>query len=135
MASKHFAFTSNKLEYLSDKLNKKYRKIKNSGFTLWTRCMDGDLSAWEEMEEYNKHDVLALEELYVKLRTWEPTVNYSVYKNEAPECVCGSKKFLSKGYAYTSVGKYKRLKCSKCGKNYQDRTNLLTKEHKKHLLK
>lgn len=136
MASKHFAFTSNKLEYLSDKLNKKYRKIKNSGFTLWTRCLDGDLSAWKEMEEYNKHDVLALEELYIKLRTWEPTVNYSAYKEDGiRRCVCGNNKFSNKGYAYTSVGKYKRYKCTKCGKNYQSRTNLLTKEHKSRLLK
>jgi hypothetical protein len=136
MASKHFAFTSNKLEYLTDKLNTKYKKIKNSGFTLWTRCLNGDLDAWKEMEKYNKYDVLALEELYLKLRTWEPTVNYSSFSDEESfKCVCGSEKFRSKGYAYTCSGKFKRHVCTSCGKNYQSKQNELTLEKKKSILK
>ena len=38
LAKKHFNFTSNKLEYLSDKLNVKYKKQtkrKFSGFEMW----------------------------------------------------------------------------------------------------
>jgi hypothetical protein len=136
MASKHFAFTSNKLEYLTDKLNTKYKKIKNSGFTLWTRCLNGDLDAWKEMEKYNKYDVLALEELYLKLRAWEPTVNYSAFHDsEDFKCVCGCSKLRSKGYAYTSSGKFKRHVCTACGKNYQSKQNELTLEKKKSILK
>jgi uncharacterized protein YprB with RNaseH-like and TPR domain len=136
IASKHFAFTSNKLEYLSDKLNKKYKKIKNSGFTLWTRCLAGDQDAWKEMEKYNKYDVLALEELYTTLRAWEPKVNYSVYSDDTDQvCVCGSDSLKKKGYAYTAIAKYQRYVCNDCGKNYQGRSNLLTTEKNKSLLK
>lgn len=136
IASRYFAFTSNKLEYLSDKLNKKYKKIKNSGFTLWTRCLAGDLSAWKEMEEYNKYDVLALEELYMTLRAWDPKINYSVYTDEIdPVCVCGSESIKKKGFSYTSVAKYQRYICTDCGKSYQGRANLLTPEKNKALLK
>jgi DNA polymerase III epsilon subunit-like protein len=134
IASKHFAFTSNKLEYLSDKLNKKYKKIKNSGFTLWTRCMAGDVEAWDEMEKYNKYDVMATEELYMTLRTWEPTVDYNIYSEDLNVvCVCGSGDFRSKGYAYTSAGKYKRFACTDCGKNYQSKQNLLSKNKRNSL--
>jgi hypothetical protein len=136
MASKHFAFTSNKLEYLTDKLNTKYKKIKNSGFTLWTRCLNGDLKAWKEMERYNKHDVLALEELYLKLMAWEPEVNYSMYTDEEVfKCACGNDRLRSKGYSYTSVGKYKRFICINCGKNYQSKQNELTLGKRKSMLK
>jgi len=136
IASKHFAFTSNKLEYLTDKLNTKYKKIKNSGFTLWTRCLAGDLNAWKEMEKYNKYDVLALEELYLKLMAWEPKVNYSVFMDEtAFKCACGCVGLRSKGYAYNSSGKYKRYICKKCGKNYQSKQNELTLEKRKSILK
>jgi uncharacterized protein YprB with RNaseH-like and TPR domain len=136
IASKYFAFTSNKLEYLSDKLNKKYKKIKNSGFTLWTRCLAGDISAWNEMEEYNKYDVLALEELYLTLRAWDPKINYSVYSDDIePVCVCGSEGIKKKGFSYSGVAKYQRYICTDCGKNYQGKSNLLTPEKNKALLK
>lgn len=136
IASKHFAFTSNKLEYLTDKLNTKYKKIKNSGFTLWTRCLSGDPKAWKEMEKYNKYDVLALEELYLKLMAWEPKVNYAVFNDDVSfQCACGSKKLQSKGYAYTASGKYKRYICLKCGKNYQSKQNELTPDKRKSILK
>jgi len=88
------------------------------------------------MEKYNKYDVLALEELYLKLRTWEPTVNYSSFSDEESfKCVCGSEKFRSKGYAYTCSGKFKRYVCTSCGKNYQSKQNELTLEKKKSILK
>jgi len=136
IASKHFAFTSNKLEYLTDKLNTKYKKIKNSGFSLWTRCLAGELSAWKEMEKYNKYDVLALEELYLKLMAWEPKVNYSVFSEDMEfKCACGSSKLKGKGYSYTASGKFKRFICTSCGKNYQSKQNELTLEKRKTILK
>lgn len=136
IASKHFAFTSNKLEYLTDKLNTKYKKIKNSGFTLWTRCLAGDLKAWKEMEKYNRYDVLALEELYLKLMAWEPKVNYAVFSEDLDfKCACGGNTLKPKGYAYTASGKFKRFICSGCGKNYQSKQNELTLEKRKSILK
>src|SRR5271154_973437 len=61
IAKKHFAFTSNKLEYMSDKLCTKYKKLKHKefpGFEMWLECLAGNKKAWKEMELYNKHDVL-----------------------------------------------------------------------------
>lgn len=137
LAKKHFAFTSNKLEYMTDKLCKKYKKLKHStfgGFELWKACLAGNLKAWKEMEKYNKYDVLALEELYTKLIPWDNSINFNAYSSDsAPACTCGSKDFTKRGFFYTNTGKYQRFKCNKCGSETRDRENLLTKDKRKSL--
>lgn len=119
IAKRNFAFTSNRLEYLTDKLNKKYKKLKHekfSGFELWRECMAGNKAAWAEMRKYNMYDVLALEELYEVLRPWDNSVNFALYtEDNEPLCGCGSSEFIRKGWAYTTAGKYQRYKCSECG--------------------
>lgn len=65
-----FGFTSHKLAYMTDKLNKKYVKQDHNefqGFKLWDECISGNLKAWKSMEKYNKYDVLSLEELFLQL--------------------------------------------------------------------
>lgn len=137
IAKKHFAFTSNKLEYMSDKLCVKYKKLKTKkfiGFELWKACMAGNKEAWKEMEKYNKHDVLSLEELYRKLQAWDSTVNFSVYNDdEEVTCNCGGTSFLKRGFVYTNNGKYQRLRCNSCGKETRSKVNELTPEKRKSL--
>jgi RNase_H superfamily len=132
MAKKHFAFTSNKLEYMTDKLCVKYKKLQHGkfpGFSMWKACLAGNKDAWKEMEKYNKYDVLSLEELYNKLAAWDSTVNFAAYQDDlAHTCSCGHKEFRNKGYAYTSSGKFHRYQCFKCGKESRGKENLLTKE-------
>jgi uncharacterized protein YprB with RNaseH-like and TPR domain len=73
-------FTSNKLEYLTEKLCTKYKKLKHEkfpGFALWAECLKGNVAAWNEMRRYNKHDVLATEELYMKIRAWAPQKHHA----------------------------------------------------------
>lgn len=136
IAQKHFAFTSHKLEYMTDKLCKKYKKLKHKkfpGHEMWTECLKGNPDAWKEMEQYNKHDVLALEELYNILAPWQGIngVNYNVYHDgEHNECKCGSKSFIKNGFYYTNVGKFQKHKCKQCGAESRDRKNLFSKEKK-----
>jgi hypothetical protein len=135
IAKKRFGFTSNKLEYMTDKLCKKYKKLKHGkypGFELWIAVLSGDLNAWKEMEKYNKYDVLSLEELFNKLIPWENNINFGIYSdNEVYRCTCGSEKFKKRGFYYTNTGKFQRYKCFKCGAENRDRTNLFTKEKSK----
>jgi hypothetical protein len=137
IARKAFGFTSNKLEYLTDKLCTKYKKSKHkefSGFDLWKECLSGNINAWKEMEKYNKMDVLSLEELYYKLVPWVPSINYNLYDDsEESICKCGSKDFVRNGFAYTAKGKYQRYKCSKCSHETRDSKNLFTKDKKQSL--
>ena len=130
IARKHFAFSSNKLEYLSENLCKVYKKLKHSkfgGFDLWKACLADDPQAWEEMKKYNINDVLSTEELFNVLKVWDNTINYSVYYGEHI-CKCGSKEFKKNGFAYTNSGKYQRYCCKKCNSEHRDKQNLLKKE-------
>lgn len=136
LAKKNFAFTSNKLEYMTEKLCKKYKKQshkKYPGFALWKACLAGDKEAWKEMEKYNKYDVLSLEELYNVLSAWD-TTNFDIYYDDTDHrCTCGHTKFRNKGFKYLSSGKYRRYKCLKCGKETRGKENLLSPEKRKSL--
>jgi hypothetical protein len=133
IAKRRFGFTSNKLEYMTDKLCTKYKKSKHkkfSGFELWKECLAGNMEAWEEMKEYNTFDVLSLEELYLILRPWADNhLNLSVYdEGVAVICSrCGGTSLHKRGFAYTSVGKYQKWRCL-CGAETRDKINLLSKE-------
>lgn len=139
IAKRHFAFTSNKLAYMTDKLCTKYKKLthaKFSGFDLWKECMAGNPEAWVEMEEYNKMDVLSLEELYEKLIPWDSSLNFSAYnENSTHTCSCGGTHFKDNGFYYTNAAKYQKYKCNRCGSEYRDSKNLLSKDKRKSMLK
>lgn len=139
IASRHFGFTSNKLEYLTAKLCKKHKKLKTKrfqGFELWKACIAGNEKAWQEMERYNKLDVLSLEELYEKLIPWDSSINFALYNDESSlQCSCGSTNFVKKGFCYTSAGKYQRYRCRKCGSQMRSTRNEFSKEKRASLLR
>ena len=117
IAKKVAKFTSNKLEYLTDKLCTRYKKLKHSkypGMDLWNACLKGDKQAWAEMERYNKHDVLATEELYNKLKAWAPETMPQPYLLECT--VCGKGPVYRRGVSVTNKGRYMRYQCQACGK-------------------
>jgi DNA polymerase elongation subunit (family B) len=137
IAKRVFGFTSNKLEYMAEKLKLKHRKLKHekfSGHDLWMGCLERNKKAWKEMQVYNKNDVFCVEDLYEKIKAWDSSINFSVYNDEEEQvCVCGSNSFNKKGYAYTSTSKFQRYICKKCGHQTRGRTNLLTKEKRESL--
>lgn len=132
IASKHFKFTSNKLAYMTEELNTVYKKLEHAkfpGFDLWKECMKGNIDAFKEMEIYNKHDVLALEELYHKLIPWDNSINFNLYNDDPVNvCKCGSNKSIKNGFFYTNAGKYQKHKCKKCGHETRSKQNLFSKE-------
>ncbi len=134
LAKNTFAFTSNKLEYMTDKLCVKYKKIKHEefgGFDLWKECLAGNIKAWKVMEKYNKYDVLSLEELYTKLRAWGQPVNFNIYSGSTEAvCNCGSSQLEKRGFNHTASGKFQRYQCKGCGAWFSDKgakNNLLSK--------
>lgn len=120
MAKKHFAFSSNRLAWLSEHLSTitKLKHKKFPGFELWAECLKDNKAAWREMEVYNKVDVLATEQVYLKLRGWtEGHPNVAAYSEmEDLACPkCGSKKVQKRGEAFTQSGRYHRFQCQDCG--------------------
>lgn len=123
LAYKNFGATSNKLEFLTDKLNKKYKKLKHEkfpGFMLWREIvLNRSREAWDEMKKYNIHDVLSLEELYEAFKPWDVDTNYFIYQDEI-KCRCGSEDYKKNGWHYAQTRKYQRYKCLECGYEWRD---------------
>jgi hypothetical protein len=137
LAKRSFAFTSNKLEYMTDKLCTKHKKGKHKqfhGHQLWVECIKGNKKAWKEMEEYNKLDVLSTEELFYKLEPWGREINYQVYDEEATEtCMCGDPDFIKNGFYYTNTSKYQKYRCRTCGAESRGKENLVPQDVRKRL--
>jgi DNA polymerase III epsilon subunit-like protein len=125
MARRSFGFTSNKLEYMSEKLCTKHKKGKHkefSGFELWKECLKGNKKAWKELEEYNKLDVLSTEELYLKLRPWGGDINFSQANGEQEyKCNCGSTEFRKAGVRRTKTTTHQKYSCKICGSTHEEK--------------
>lgn len=114
---KRFRFASNKLQHISEILESEGKH--KVDFELWTRCMDGESSAWAEMRRYNKRDVELLERIYERLLPWIPGhPNVALYNDSAlDQCpACASTNLKREGHAYTQVGKFQRYRCADCGR-------------------
>ena len=127
-------FTSNKLEYLTDKLCKKYKKSKHTkfpGHKLWDECLKGNPEAWAEMEEYNKFDVLSNQELYEIFMPWDDKLpNFDLYVDGLLDMSV----WVEDGFHYTNLGKYQRYRHKETGQQRRGRVNLLPKEKRAQLL-
>ena len=116
IARKHFAFTSNRLDDLCRTLGIG-EKIETGGFSTWLGCLRGDAASWTRMKKYNRHDVVLLEELYLRLRPWasgHPNVATIADRPEAcPRC--GSEDgMIIRGYAHNSVTRRTKWQCVTC---------------------
>jgi len=134
IAAKQFGFSSNKLDGLAIQFGFKVKL--DTDFELWAECMKGNEEALKYMEEYNKHDVELLEEVYLKLRPWikaHPNVGLYI-EADYPVCSnCGSNHLHKEGYYYTSTGRYETYRCE-CGAISRVRTTSYPKDKRKKLL-
>ena len=96
--------------------------------------MKGNLEAFEEMELYNKMDVIVLEEVYEKLIKYDQSISFQMFYQNLV-CTCGSHEFRKNGVMYTRSGAYSRYTCAKCGKHSKAKENLIDKEIRKELHK
>jgi len=126
-ARKYFKFTSNTLGYLAQFLG-----LEDKGQSPdWNKILDGDSEELSKMREYNKLDVLVLEQVYLKLRPWmknHPNLQiYSRIKDIVGGIVqvckvCGSPNIIKWGIWKSRTGKQtkQRYKCKCCHHNFVD---------------
>lgn len=89
-------------------------KIKNSGWSLWKACLDGDADAWKKMRRYNEQDVVLLEKLYEKILPW---IDNHPNRNKGMKCPsCGSSDLQRRGTHRALVQEYQRFQCKSCGR-------------------
>lgn len=121
--AKQFYLPSYKLQYVSTWLGFD-GKTAHSGFNLWVDCLKGDPEAWAKMEEYNRQDVVLLEQVFDKLRPWIKSLpSVALYMDDPEETsgcpACGSQNLIKKGFRVTKLSKYQAYLCKDCTKYSQ----------------
>lgn len=142
VAKRQFKFESNSLEYLTEVLPIKHKKLlhkKFPGFELWLACIKGDEEAWKEMKKYNINDTLAVRDVYEIFRPWiKNHPNIGVYLDDnRPVCTkCGSHHINFRGYGpgNSNVSIYRKYVCVDCGGWSRTRFTERTKDLNKVLL-
>lgn len=113
-ARKEFAFSSNKQDFITKFL--KLEEKLDTEFNLWIECMDGNVNSLKRMQDYNRTDVVGLEELYLKLRPYMKShPNFAVMLDDDCCTVCGSDSLKqTKKYYYTGSSRFKLYTCNSC---------------------
>ena len=109
-----FGFVSNKLEFIGTFLEIG-RKIKNEGFGLWVKVMNGDAAAQKRMKRYCIGDSVLTEKVYTKLKGHIP--NHPHLGEVVSEACgsCGSHRVQKRGVRRTKSFTIQRLQCQDCG--------------------
>lgn len=133
IAKTEFAFTSNKLLYLTRLLCKKTQKSdhgKFAGHMLWKEFLKGNPEAIETMRNYNIIDVVSLQELYFIMAPWSSKLpNFDIYEDNIV-----NSDWEEYGFTYTNLAKYQQYRHKVTGQFRRGRTNLLSKEERSKLL-
>lgn len=125
LAKKHFLLNSNKLDHLGHILG--VGRKKSTDWSLWVKCVEGDVEAMKYMAEYNKQDVDLLESVFEKLKPYVVTaLNVASHEEQCPRC--GGTHVTKRGHAMTSTGKKTRYQCMDCGGWFQGKL-LQSKTH------
>jgi len=139
VAKRNFGFSSNKLDFIARFLGLS-QKSDDGGFVTWKNIVKfGDEDALELMEDYNKQDVLVLEEVYVKLRPWIKShpnlaLHYDLIEERCPSCGSTNLVWEEGKYYVTPLNKYSAVRCADCGAVGRARTSSLTQTERAELI-
>jgi hypothetical protein len=136
-AKKKFDISSNKMDYVSEFIDGD-RKL-HTNFSLWARCLDGEEDALDEMEIYNRQDVIVLETIYLNFLPWmenHPNMNvfYTDNVSRCPQCASTKLDFSGKVYP-TLTNLYPAYRCLDCGYRGRERKGILSKEKSKSVVR
>ena len=118
VARKEFAFVSYKQDFLTKHFELE-NKLKTE-FQLWVDCMQGNQSRLDEMAKYNRHDVMGLEQVYLKLRPYiknHPNLGVLVDMDVCPTCGCEYLDETDSVY-FTTANKFPVYRCQGCKTPY-----------------
>lgn len=115
IAKKKFKFNCNRLDYIGKFLG--LGRKKHVDFSVWMDALNGKTESITKMVDYNKQDVVLLEDIYKRLSPYVPAqVNHRLFTDSpADKCIrCGSDKIEKRGWSYTATKRYQRYKCNGC---------------------
>ena len=114
VARREFFAPSYKQDFLT-----KYFKLENklsTEFQLWIDCEAGNAKRLEEMVEYNRHDVMGLEQVYLKLRPYmrnHPNLGVLMDEDVCPTCGENNLTEINAEY-FTSANRFPIYRCNNC---------------------
>lgn len=134
---KRFKFPSNSLNAVCGYMGIG-EKLPHDGFELWKGVMHGDVECMNTMEKYNIHDVVLLEELYLRTRAWENTHPSVAARTDASHAMCnacgsGALSPATDKKWTTAVSSFTLHQCQECGHWQRDRVNTIPKEKRDNL--
>ena len=136
-AKKVFDFASNKMDWLAQSLDLD-KKI-HTDFSLWSRCMNGNEDALEEINVYCQKDTLILENLYLEMLPWlQSHPNLALYyADEVERCPhCASENIKKNTGTYKTItNSYAEFTCGDCGYRGHEKKSLISKEKSKTILR
>jgi uncharacterized protein YprB with RNaseH-like and TPR domain len=115
-------FSSNRLKHLAKILHMRHQKLENNWPFAWFEVMKGNMTALDEMAEYCRGDVLALEELYTHLQRFD-NASPRLVEDRSKCATCGGE-VQYRGVAFVGQNKYRRFQCTKCGKWDRERRKM-----------
>lgn len=122
IAKGNFAFTSNKLDYITKLLDGEGKN--KTDFSLWERCMNYDDDALDTMQEYCDQDVRELENVYKEIRSWDSShPSFGMYNDlEEAQCnVCGCTDLEEVSVYTTGTSRFPVYQCQDCGHQQRGR--------------
>lgn len=124
LARNHFYFNSNRLDYISKYLG--FKGKNKMSLRDWVDIVEYlDHRKLDKMVAYCKRDVLELEKIFNKLKPHVKLPALFAHLDSDNKCTdCGSKKLHYRGYLVTKSFKYRRFRCTKCGKWGKERTRV-----------
>ncbi len=137
IAKRQFGFSSNKLDALASFFG--FANKLETNFKLWKDCLEGDNNALIKMELYNRHDVVILENVYLKLRPYiHNHPNIALFEDKVGVCpYCGSNEIneIDSKYHFNSTTVNALFRCSSCGAVSRKAKNEYPKEFKNNLIR
>lgn len=118
----NFSFNSNRLDYIAKFLGVG-AKLEHEGFEMWTKCLQGDKKALEDMIKYCEMDIIVLEDVFMVLQNYitnntHAGVIQGGLKHECPNC--GGEDAVLLKNNFTAKGTIKRLmECDTCEYTYE----------------
>lgn len=118
VAKREFAFVSYKQDYLTKHFSLP-QKLKTE-FSLWVDSQNGKKEALDRMAKYNRHDVIGLEQVYLKIRPYiHNHPNLGVLMDMDVCTNCGSNRLEETDSVYlTTANKFLVYRCEDCKTPY-----------------
>jgi hypothetical protein len=126
IARRALSLYSNRLNDVSQFFNLS-GKLENGGWQLWVDVHRGCPKAKKLMVDYCKQDVVALEEVFLKLRQYAKASelpNYRLFTDKEVCPSCGSSKTQKHGVRHTSSKLVQRYRCLDCGATHSGTKNV-----------